>query len=210
MTPSLQTSSVTVTAPSNGRATKVAYIMSRFPKITETFILYEMLEQERLGMLIEIYPLLREHQPVIHPEVEALVKRAHFHPFCSMPILRANWHFIRHRPAAYFKMLVEVLRGTFGSANFFFGALGILPKAVRFAYEMQQQGIAHVHAHFATHPAVAALIVHRLTGIPFSFTAHGSDLHVERRMLDKKVAAAAFAVTVSSYNKEVMVDECGG
>jgi colanic acid/amylovoran biosynthesis glycosyltransferase len=51
--------------------------------------------------------------------------------------------------------------------------------------------------------------VHRLTGIPFSFTAHGSDLHVDRRMLDVKVAASAFAVTISEYNKEVMVATCG-
>ena len=77
---------------------------------------------------------------------------------------------------------------------------GIFPKAVRFAYEMARQGVTHVHAHFASHPAVAALIIHRLTGIPFSFAAHSSDLHVERRMLDKKVAAAGFAVTISSYN----------
>jgi glycosyltransferase involved in cell wall biosynthesis len=104
---------------------------------------------------------------------------------------------------------VEVLRGTFGSANFFVGALGIFPKAVRFARDMQDRDISHVHAQFANHPAVAALIVHRLTGIPFSFTARGSDIHVDRRMLAAKVEAAAFAITVSSFNKDVIVEECG-
>lgn len=192
-----------------GRKVKVAYIMSRFPKISETFILYEILEQERLGIPVEVYPLLREHQSVSHPEAEKMVQRAHFHPFISWPILRANWHFLRRRPVRYFKMIIEALGGTFGSLNFFFGALGILPKSVRFAYEMERQGITHVHAHFATHPTLAALIIHRLTGISFSFTVHGSDLHVDRRMLDKKVSAAAFAVTVSSFNKEIMVKACG-
>src|SRR5437867_33231 len=188
---------------------KVAYIMSRFPKITETFLLYEILALEEFGVPVEVYPLLREYQPVTHPEAERLVQRAHFHPFISLPILAAQLHFIRRRPLAYFRLWAEVLGATWGSANFFLGALGIFPKAVRFAYEMARQEVTHVHAHFASHPAVAALIIHRLTGIPFSFTAHGSDLHVERRMLDKKVAAAAFAVTISSYNKEVMVEECG-
>ena len=188
---------------------KVAYIMSRFPKITETFILYEILALEEVGVPVEVYPLLREYQPVTHPEAERLVQRAHFHPFISLPILHAQWHFIRRRPLAYFRLWAEVLGGTWGSAKFLVGALGIFPKAVRFAYEMKRQGITHVHAHFASHPALAAFIIHRLTGIPFSFTAHGSDLHVERRMLDKKVAAAAFAVTISSYNNEVMVEECG-
>ena len=182
--------------------------MSRFPKITETFILYEMIEHESRGIAIELYPLLRERQPVAHPEVDRFIHRARFLPFISWPIVRANFHYIMRQPGAYFGMLAEVLGGTFGSANFFFGALGVLPKSARFAYEMERAGVTHVHAHFATHPAVAALIIHRLTGIPYSFTAHGSDLHVERRMLERKIRAAAFVITISSYNKNLMIEEC--
>jgi len=74
---------------------------------------------------------------------------------------------------------------------------------------MDRGGVRHVHAHFANHPAVAALIVHRLTGIPFSFTAHGSDLHVDRTMLDRKIGAARFAVTVAEFNRRLMLAECG-
>jgi glycosyltransferase involved in cell wall biosynthesis len=75
------------------------------------------------------------------------------------------------------------------------------PKSVHFAREMERRGVTHVHAHFANHPALAALIVHRLTGIPFSFTAHGSDLHVDQTALAWKLEQAAFAVTVSEYNR---------
>jgi colanic acid/amylovoran biosynthesis glycosyltransferase len=198
-----------VTRSDGDGAPRVAFIMSRFPKLTETFILYEILALEQVGLRTEVYPLLRHRQEVAHPEAAQVVARAHYRPFVSLPILRANWHYLRHRPSAYVRMVLEVLRGTFGSVNFFVGGLGILPKAVRFAYEMERSGITHVHAHFATHPTVAALIIHRLTGIPYSFTAHGSDLHVDRRMLDQKVAAAAFAVTCSKFNKQVMVDTCG-
>lgn len=75
--------------------------------------------------------------------------------------------------------------------------------------KIERLKVQHVHAHFATHPAVAGLIIERLTGIPYSFTVHGSDLHVDRRMLCKKVEAASFAAAVSVYNKNVMVRECG-
>jgi glycosyltransferase involved in cell wall biosynthesis len=78
------------------------------------------------------------------------------------------------------------------------------------AREMQHDGISHIHAHFANHPALAALAIHRLTGIPFSFTAHGSDLHVDRRMLPEKVDSASFVVAISRYNKSMIVDECLG
>lgn len=188
---------------------KVAYVMSRFPKLTETFVLYEIDALESMGVAVEVYPLLRERQAVEQPEAERWVRRARFHGFLSIPVLRAQLHFLRTRPGRYLRLWAEVLRKTWGSANFFVGAIGILPKSVCFAYEMRSRGVTHVHAHFATHPAVAALAVHRLTGIPFSFTAHGSDLHVERRMLDAKVEAAAFVVTVSEYNRELIVEECG-
>lgn len=190
-------------------AAKVAYIVSAFPMLTETFILYEILAMEQLGLTIEVYPLLRKRDRVHHTEIDRLIKRTHYARFLSLPILSANWYFIRRSPSVYFKVWSEVLKGTFGSANFFFGALGIFPKAVRFAYEMANEKITHVHAQFANHPTVAALIIHRLTGIPFSFTARGSDVNKDRRMLDRKIEAAQFAITVSEYTKKVMVDECG-
>lgn len=194
----------------NGRVLKkVAYTMSRFPKLTETFILYEMLAMEEAGIEVELFPLLRERQEVQHREVERYLQRAHFHSFISLPILWANLYYLFRNPLTYLKVIWEVFSGTFGSLNFFFGALGVFPKAVRFAYEMKRLGVEHLHAHFATHPVVAALIVKRLAGIPYSFTAHGSDLHVERRMLDVKVRASAAAVTISNFNKNVMIQECG-
>ena len=183
--------------------------MSRFPKLTETFILYEIIALEKQGIKVETFPLLREQAKTIHKEAQELTERAHFHPFISGKILAAHWCFIRRDFRTYFRTIAEVFSGTFGSLNFFIGALGILPKTVRFAYEMEQLGVQHVHAHFATHPAVAGLIIYRLTGIPFSFTAHGSDLHVEKRMLDKKIRAASFATTVSFFNKKLMVKEGG-
>jgi hypothetical protein len=74
---------------------------------------------------------------------------------------------------------------------------------------MEKQAIQHVHAHFAYHSAVAALIVHRLTRIPFSFTARGSDVQADGHMLKEKVEAADFVISVSEYNKEIILRRCG-
>lgn len=189
---------------------KVAYIMSRFPKITETFILYEMLSIEQHGVQVELYPLLRERTTVMHPEAEPFVKRAHFQPFISWPILLAHLFYLRQKPGVYLHTLWTLLRANLGSFRFFTGAMGLFPKTVYFAYLMAADGITHVHAHFASHPATAAYIIHRLTNIPYSFTAHGSDLHRDRHMLREKVAEAAFVVPISIYNKEMIVTECIG
>lgn len=194
-------------APSDTPA--VAYIMSRFPKLTETFIAREILAVQRLGVAVEIHPLMRERATLTHPEVDALVQQAHYQPLLSLPILASQLALIATRPLAYARALRDVLRMTWGNWNFVLGALAFFPGSAHLARELRRRGVAHVHCHFATHPAVAGFVIHRLSGIPFSFTAHGSDLHRDRRGLCAKVAEAAVVITVSHFNKRVIVDECG-
>lgn len=187
---------------------RVAYVMSRFPKLTETFILFEMLAVERAGVSIELYPLLRERTTTMHDEAAPLVERAHYLPFVSWPIVKTQLWFLRHRPRRYIGTIAAIVRGTWRSPNFLIGGLGILPKVAHAARLMRASGIDHVHCHFANHPAMAGYIIHRLVALPYSFTAHGSDLHVDRHMLCEKVAAAEFVVAISEDNRRVIADSC--
>lgn len=212
--------------------TRVAYLMSRFPKLTETFVLFEILAVEQQGVQIDVYPLLgadngaatrdgatiwqkfRDYvRPnelgIMHPEAEPLVRRAHYLPFFSWSILCAQIYFLLRQPIQYFRCLGQLIRGAWGNWNFLVGGLVAFPKTVAFARQMQRDHIEHLHAHFANHPALAAYVIHQLTGIPYSFTAHGSDLHRDKRLLREKVASAAFVVTISNYNHRVIVEHCG-
>jgi glycosyltransferase involved in cell wall biosynthesis len=178
--------------------------MSRFPKLTETFVLYEMLALEAEGLHVEIYPLWREKAALIHPEAQTLVERAHYTPHLNLPMLKANLRALRRQPAAYLGALGTLIRANLGSARYLGGGLAAFPKSVYFAERMLQSGVEHVHAHFASHPAAAAFVIHRLTGLPYSFTAHGSDLHRDQHMLREKVAEAAFVVPISNHNRDVI------
>jgi colanic acid/amylovoran biosynthesis glycosyltransferase len=188
---------------------RVAYVMSRFPKLSETFVLAEILALERRGVQVDLYPLLREPAPLAHPGALRLAARARYEPFLSPAIFASQLHWLRRNPRAYLGAWRDVLAGAWPSANFLVGAVGIFPKVAHGARRMQADGVTHVHCHFANHPAVAGRIVHRLTGIPFSFTAHGSDLHIDRRGLDAKVAEAAFVATVSHDNRRLILKDCG-
>jgi glycosyltransferase involved in cell wall biosynthesis len=48
-----------------------------------------------------------------------------------------------------------------------------------------------------------------LTGLPFSFTAHAYDIYLQPQSLDRKLAEARFAVTVSAYNRQYLLDHFG-
>ena len=187
-----------------GGAKKVAYLMSRFPKTTETFILYEILEVERLGLHVEVFPLLRERDEVVHPGAEALIARAHYRRILSPEVLAAQIYWLGRRPGAYVRAWWRALRGNLGSRNFLARALMIVPLAAAFAREMQALGVAHVHAHWATHPALAAYVINLLAGLPYSITAHSHEIYVDRTMLEEKIRAASFVVTISEYNRRLL------
>ncbi|MEO5940257.1 MAG: glycosyltransferase [Candidatus Limnocylindrales bacterium] len=194
----------------SGATVRVAYVMSRFPKLTETFVLDEMIAVERHGAAVELFPLLRERTEQVHAEAVPWIPRAHYLAFLSPAILASNVVLLVRRPRRYLGALGAMLHGTARSWNFLLGGIGIFPKVAHAALQMERLGVRHVHCHFANHPALAGFLVHRLTGIPFSFTAHGSDLNVDRTMLPQKIREAAFAVTISEANRRLIETTCGG
>lgn len=191
------------------RPAVIAYVMSRFPKLTETFILQEVIAMEESGVRVELFPLLRQRDRIVQPEAVRLSARAFYQPFISAPILRSNLTRLLRQPRAYVGALIAVISGTIGSKNYLVGGLAIFPKVVHMAGEIERLGVDHIHCHFANHPALAGLLLQRLTGTPFSFTAHGTDLHVDRHMLCQKVSEAAFVVAISDDNQRVIAAECG-
>jgi len=191
------------------RPLKIAYIMSHFPSVTETFILYEILEMAHHDIYVELYPLIRTKERVKHPGLDRALSNSHFLPLLSIQILKTNLCRFIQQPFEYLSLLWKVISGTWGNFKFISRAIALFPQSVHCATVMQQQGIDHIHAHFATHPALSALIINSLTSIPFSFTAHGSDIHKDQRMLDKKIESASFVVMISEYNKRFVSEKVG-
>ena len=187
----------------------VAYTMSRFPKLTETFVLYEIIELRNLGLDVQIFPLIHEKEPNEHPEVQRLMPHVHFASFISLPIIWANLHSLFSAPKRYLRTLWGALSGNWGARKYFIRALVIFPKMVYFSRQIQDLGIQHLHAHFASHPALGAWIVHQMTGIPYSFTAHAHDIYRVQKMLDRKIEAAEFAVVISDFNRRFLNEHVG-
>ena len=141
----------------------IAYIMSRFPNLSETFILREMIELENNGWRIALYPLINQQQPVIHAATQPWLARAHRLPYVSRQVLAANARQLARRPRLYASLWWQIVWENRTSLNLLARAVALLPKAVYAAQLMKDEGITHIHAHYATHPALVAWIIHRLT-----------------------------------------------
>ncbi|MFQ5653289.1 MAG: glycosyltransferase, partial [Planctomycetota bacterium] len=91
--------------------------------------------------------------------------------------------------------------------------LDMLMRAALIAARAKEQGIQHIHAHFATISTRMAALVNMLTGIPFSFTAHAKDIFrttVNRELFRELVERAAFAITVSDFNRRYILEKTPG
>ncbi len=188
----------------------IAVVVSRFPLITETFILRELIELEQRGQPVVLVPLIRERATIAHREARGWIERAHYTPYLSWPIVRANLRALAERPLRYVGLLGRLIAGSLGSPSMLLKTLALWPKFVYLSEHLAQMGITHVHAHFATHPATAALVASRLGGASYSITVHAHDIFVDRTMLDLKVRHAAFVRCISEFNRSFLLDRIRG
>jgi glycosyltransferase involved in cell wall biosynthesis len=84
-----------------------------------------------------------------------------------------------------------------------------LYQAVYVGLRLQQNGLRHLHAHFAGMAARTAFWIKQFFGIPYSFTAHANDIFAPRDFvvsLAKLMESAAAIVTVSDYAAGLLKD----
>lgn len=188
---------------------RIAYLMSRFPHLPETFILREMIEIDNLGWEITVYPLIRQKQQVVHEDAARFFHRVRNANLISPKLMAVNFQRFIRAPSVYLHTLGIVLWRNLRSPGFLLRSLIIFPAAVWMAGDMEARGIARMHVHYATHPALAAWVINRFTGIPFTITVHAHDIFVDQTMLAEKLEAAEHIITISDYNRCFLARKVG-
>lgn len=183
---------------------KVAYLLSRFPKISETFILREINALQDKGIQIELFPLILETQAVVHNEAKPWLEKLHYYPWLSVDVFWTNLCVFLRAPMRYLGTWGRMVFENLSNPKFLVRALLIFPKAVRMSDEMRKKNVSHVHAHFATHPALAAWIIQRIAGISYSVTVHAHDIYVSQTMLKTKMKSASFIIAISEFNRRFL------
>ena len=88
-----------------------------------------------------------------------------------------------------------------------FSRRSIWPGSCGAPHPRPAQRIAHLHAHFAHDPTLIALLVHRLTGISYSFTGHARDLYqIPVPALVERIAEADAVVTCCGANLHYLAE----
>jgi glycosyltransferase involved in cell wall biosynthesis len=206
--------------------------MNGFPRLSETFIAHEIHQLERLGLELRLFSVKREHEPKIHPVVAAIrAPLVHLPPASSLSgTTLAGW--LRNNLGAFWRSHAQV------AAHHPLRWAGALGSAIALAWrhrgrdeqgrtrlrkvfvkEFLQAGtiaadvlragdVAHLHGHFCHGVATITWLAGRMTGLPFSFTAHAKDIYQSElnpgRLLERKLGAARFVATCTCANAEVL------
>ncbi len=188
----------------------IAYVVKAWPRLSETFILNEIISLEKLGVPIRIYSVKDPdpgpaHSKVaqVRAKVTYLALRSHW-----KQAIAGNLRLLCRRPGQYLRILAHVvaakfLRRRFGPPRHFF-------QAAYLADNLSREPVGHLHAHFASTPARVAMLAHRLADIPFTFTAHAKDIYLsDSQVLRGKIEEARAVVTCTEYNRSYLLNQYG-
>jgi glycosyltransferase involved in cell wall biosynthesis len=183
----------------------IAYVLKRYPRYSETFIVNEILAHEAASWSLSIFALL--------PPTDAYFQDA-------IARVRAPVSYLTAEKGMRASDFWSALLATAQCLPRFWSVLASIPtadartiyQAALLAQAVQQRGIQHLHAHFATSATCVARLAAHMAGISYSFTAHAKDIYhheVSSADVRTKLADATAVVTVSDYNVAFLQQQYG-
>src|SRR5258708_1499054 len=193
---------------------RVGYVLKMFPRLSETFILNEVLELEQQGFPLRIFSLKRPAETVFHAQTKLVRSPITYLPekIYSAPLrlLIGQFHVWLKFRRAWWRALRHAVRGTRARGDT--GAVLAFCQACSLIRELG--GVRHLHAHYANVPAKIALIVHRITGASYSITTHAKDIFQNDPFaspkLQERMGRARFVVANSRFSAGQISAELGG
>jgi glycosyltransferase involved in cell wall biosynthesis len=186
---------------------RIVYVVRSWPRLSQTFVLGEILALERLGVAISIFAMTRSGEHLVQAGTDEVRASVHYLDSRGWQNSKAHLRVIVSAPGRYLATLGyavrrRALRGGYTRSN----AFTAFNKAVLVAADVgagQRSGapFTHIHAHFAHDPALVGLLTRRLTGLPFTFTAHARDLYqIPDEALVGRASEASALVTCCRAN----------
>ncbi len=205
---------------------EVAYVLMGYPRISETFITQEIHLLETLGAKLRLFAVKNGDTDQVQDNVSRIRAPLTYLPVVSslsgtrlLPWLarnlpsywRAHARVAARRPGAWLGTLASVIAMTWRYRPSWHAAprkvfVKEFLQAGFIADRIQAQGsVRHLHGHFCHGATTITWLASRMTGLPFSFTAHAKDIYQSDQnpgdLLPRKLAAARFVATCTDANR---------
>ncbi len=186
---------------------KILYLTAQLPfGSAEAFIIPEIEELQNQGHQVVIVPV-RPGAEVRHGDAEPLRQNTIRAPVIDCRVLVGALRTTVRQPARVAAVAIMVV--STGHLHARLKNLSVLPKALWLADLIRRLRPDHIHAHWAGTTSTVALIAARLTGVPWSFTAHQWDIG-EDNILGLKMIEASFCRTIYDEGAQRVRELVGG
>ncbi|MBI3303549.1 MAG: glycosyltransferase, partial [Deltaproteobacteria bacterium] len=157
------------------------------------------------GVRVQIFSLKPPSEPFVHEAAQSLLHEV-IYPPSLWQLLVSQLRCLVRQPIPWLLLLGRTLREAWQEGRTeMCKALYTVAVATHFARVARWLGIGHLHAHWATYPALAVRTIQTLTGIPYTLTTHAHDIFLPNPYLAKNLASARTVVTISEYNRRYLV-----
>ncbi|MEJ7783950.1 MAG: glycosyltransferase [Solirubrobacteraceae bacterium] len=189
----------TVSRVAGPRPRRIAYLTSRFPHVSETWIVREIDGVASTGDFeISLMSLFPPVDPTVHPAAEPWL--AVLRQGSAPDAVRGVLYWLVRSPLGLLGSLPPIVWAFRRRPRLLARSLVTWAIAAGQARVVRERDIEHLHAHYATYPALAAWVMGRLTGVPYSFTAHAHDIYLDQSFLAHLVPDAEFVCAISEFN----------
>jgi len=166
------------------KPSRVAYVLAKYPSLSEAFIRREIEAVRRHGISIDIYALRKG--PGADEGQRDTVYRADL--LAGEKLAGAAWAALRPLKAA--KAVWRIIAEEIARPTELLKSMRNLPAAAAFARRIRAGGVDCIHAHFAGEPAAVARTISLLTGLPYTFSVHARDIFLDNSGLPGRIGRA--------------------
>ena len=186
-------------------AAAIGYVVSRFPCGSEMVILGEILALRARGVRIAVFSLEPPPAEPVPPAAEPWLGEVTY-PGRGWALTSALLTSLVRSPVRLLQELTRAAREAFTvGCREVFRALHTLMVANYFVEAAQRLGVAHLHAHWATYPALAARTMSAALGVRYTVTTHAHDIFARNPYLRENLERARAVVTISEFNRRHLV-----
>lgn len=181
---------------------KIAYFLKNLPEKATTFIFHEIEFLRDNGIEVYIFPVWdiersKLPQSITDKEDYNYQRFSLLYPMWAVALI----YFSILKPKAVLNFFLKY-RSLYG--------VKFLLKSSEAALVLKMKGVNRVHAHMLSISATRARIVSRLLDIPYTVTAHGSDLLIYPPEDSKELLLdAETVITPSKYNRKKIIETAG-
>ena len=187
---------------------RIGYFTNQNPAVSHTFIRREMRALEALGVTINRYALWAATEMLVDPEDKLEQQQTQYILNTgTAEFLRCVFGAVVKHPGGIVRAVQLAMKIGWRSDRGILRHFAYVVEAIVLAKWCLRDGVQHIHAHFGTNSAAIAMLASQLSGITYSFTAHGSEEFEKAPLLslDVKLHHAAFAVAVSSFGRSQLM-----